>query len=204
MNKKAKVLRVLADRERKAPRWRFLGLVMWALAVMLTGAPAQQAWAVDTLLHTFTGSPDGDEPHSNLVADGLGNLYGVTPYGGANGYGALFIDCAPGTVVPAPCPGGPGWKEFVLYSFKGIGAKDGANPYGTLILAQNAADKAFTLFGTTEYGGNPLVCAGQGCGTVFELCAPKASGGCAAGKVWTEKILHKFGGGAMGPTRWQV
>jgi uncharacterized repeat protein (TIGR03803 family) len=41
-------------------------------------------------LYNFTGGSDGDYSISNLVADKEGNLYGVTLYGGANGYGAAF------------------------------------------------------------------------------------------------------------------
>src|SRR5690242_14801167 len=41
-----------------------------------------------TLLHKFTGQPDGEQPFGRLAADSSGNLYGTTIYGGAfGGYG---------------------------------------------------------------------------------------------------------------------
>src|ERR1019366_9771331 len=35
----------------------------------------------ETILHAFSGPPDGFQPHGTLVRDGSGNLYGTT-YGG--------------------------------------------------------------------------------------------------------------------------
>ena len=43
-----------------------------------------------TPLYNFTGGKDGLFSISNLVADKLGNLYGVTLTGGADGYGVAF------------------------------------------------------------------------------------------------------------------
>jgi uncharacterized repeat protein (TIGR03803 family) len=46
-----------------------------------------------TLLHTFTSSPDGAQPTSGLTLGPDGNLYGVTPVGGADafpGKGTVF------------------------------------------------------------------------------------------------------------------
>jgi uncharacterized repeat protein (TIGR03803 family) len=41
-------------------------------------------------LYVFTGGSDGQYSFSNLVFDKLGNLYGTTEQGGADGYGVIF------------------------------------------------------------------------------------------------------------------
>ena len=65
----------------------------------------------------------------------------------------------------------------VLYNFKG--GSDGANPQMTLI-----TDNSGALYGTTAAGG--------GSGTVFKLTPPRQ------GRIWTEVVLHRFGGGNDG------
>jgi uncharacterized repeat protein (TIGR03803 family) len=44
----------------------------------------------ETVLHAFTGGPDGNSPYSGLVADGSGNLYGTTSLGGKGGFSNVF------------------------------------------------------------------------------------------------------------------
>jgi len=99
----------------------------------------------ETLLHSFAGTPDGEDPRSVLVRDGAGNLYGTTQYGGTNGgFGTVFKLDAKG-------------KLTLLHSF--AGTPDGEDPYAGLL-----RDKAGNLYGTTQYGGS-----GGGFGTVFKL-----------------------------------
>lgn len=101
-----------------------------------------------TLLHSFTGMPDGQNPYSRLIRDTAGNLYGTTFYGGTSGYGTVFkLDTA--------------GKLTILHSFND--SPDGAHPIAGLIL-----DKAGNLYGTTSDGGD-LSCGFSGCGTVFKL-----------------------------------
>jgi uncharacterized repeat protein (TIGR03803 family) len=101
-----------------------------------------------TLLHSFAGMPDGQNPYSRLIRDAAGNFYGTTFYGGTSGYGTVFkVD--------------PAGKLTVLHSFNN--APDGANPIAGLIL-----DKAGNLYGTTSQGGD-LNCGFSGCGTVFKV-----------------------------------
>ncbi len=112
-----------------------------------------------TLLHSFAGTPDGEDPRSVLVRDGAGNLYGTTQYGGTNGgFGTLFKLDTKG-------------KLTLLHSF--AGTPDGENPYAGVL-----RDKAGNLYGTTQYGGT-----GGGFGTVFKLDT--------AGKL---TLLHSFAG----------
>jgi uncharacterized repeat protein (TIGR03803 family) len=98
-----------------------------------------------TLLHSFAGTPDGEDPQAGLYRDAAGNLYGTTQYGGtAGGYGTVFKLARDGNLT-------------LLHSF--AGTPDGENPYAAL-----AADSAGNGYGTTKYGGT----AG-GYGTVFKI-----------------------------------
>jgi uncharacterized repeat protein (TIGR03803 family) len=102
----------------------------------------------ETVLHRFTGPPDGANPESGVIRDAQGNLYGTTYFGGAHNLGTVFEVSSTG-------------QELVLYSF---GGKDGFGPWGRLY-----RDGAGNLFGTTVQGGRSTVC--NTCGTVFELLA---------------------------------
>ena len=129
------------------------------------------AWT-ETVLYTFTGSPDGASPFVGLIADASGALYGATYNGGTSGNGTVF------KLTPPTTTGGA-WTETVLYSFSG---SDGANPRGSLI-----ADAEGAHYGTTFLGG-----AGSS-GTVFKLTPPATTGG-----AWTETVLYSFTGGSDG------
>jgi uncharacterized repeat protein (TIGR03803 family) len=173
-------------------------LAAWlAAAVLSLTLFAPRARAADTILHNFTGpAGDGNTSYSTVVSDSNGNLYGTTVDGGTHNLGTVFVLCAPGAAGPPPCnPALPPWQEFVLYNFQGF--PDGANPTSTLIFGGNYAGRAFALYGTTYDGGNPNTCGGTGCGTVFELCAPAAAGGCG-GAFWIANVLHRFAGGNDG------
>ncbi len=189
---------------RRASSFRFVLAIVFSLTLLATGARA-----ADTILHNFAGTPDGAQGADSLVADKYGNLYGTTMNGGVYGYGTVYVMCAPlpsiSLDVPPCTPGSTVWTEYVLYSFKGVGGLDGATPIGTLIINGNYAGRAFTIYGTTYYGGvanTGLVCgnsANPGCGTVFELCAPSSVGGCSSSaSSWTETVLHVFTGGKDG------
>lgn len=170
------------------------------------------SWTKKTL-HSFTGVNDGSSPQSALIFDSAGNLYGTTSYAGPNDYGTVFelkrgangnwtlktIYGFTGVTGLSPLsglafdavgdlygtaqttafeltPGSDGaWIEKTLHAF--TGGADGAYAFSGLIL-----DKGGNLYGTTSSGGLHL-------GTVYEL-KPNANGS------WTEKILHRFVGGA--------
>jgi len=178
----------------------FCRAVFAAILILTVGA-----WAADTVLHNFSGPPsDGAHSYSTPIYDQYGNLYGTTHAGGAYGYGTVFVMCAPGVSGTDlyPCtPSLTNWTEFVLYSFKGFPANDGANPYSTLVFNGLYAGRDFTLYGTTYNGGKTKCGAGGalvGCGTVFELCAPSNYGGCGGVNVWKEHVLYRFAGGKDG------
>lgn len=51
--------------------------------------PSNGSWT-ETVLHSFTDSPDGGYPASNLVLDSNGSVYGTTYDGGTRGRGTVF------------------------------------------------------------------------------------------------------------------
>lgn len=109
-----------------------------------------------TLVHSFAGTPDGENPYAGLVGDSAGNAYGTTKYGGtAGGFGTVFKIDRTG-------------KLTLLHSF--AGNPDGVNPMAGVVL-----DPAGNIYGTTFYGGT------SGYGTVFEIDS--------SGKF---TILHSF------------
>jgi uncharacterized repeat protein (TIGR03803 family) len=77
--------------------------------------------------------------------------------------------------------------ESVLYSF--TGAADGGLPTG----AVTGIKEHGVLYGVTSQGGDLGACAGKGCGVVFELDPPPASG-----RAWIEQVLYRFKGGTDG------
>jgi uncharacterized repeat protein (TIGR03803 family) len=98
----------------------------------------------ETVLHSFTGTIDGDLPgEGGLTLDAAGNLYGSTALGGN------LNDC-PGVgcgVVFKLSPNGDGtWNETELYDF--TGGSDGGAPFSAPIL-----DSKGNLYGTTDGGG---------------------------------------------------
>ncbi len=100
----------------------------------------------ETVLHKFTGTPDGENPASLLVQDPTGNLYGTTYLGGSLGLGAIFKVDTTG-------------KETILYSF--LGPPEGGD--GAFSSAGVIRDASGNLYGVTFAGGT------YGAGAVYEL-----------------------------------
>ncbi len=119
-------------------------------------------------IFAFNGT-DGASPESGLVADSIGNFYGVTTYGGSNNAGLVY----------EISPTGNAAVETVLYDFTG---STGCYPTGNLIF-----DSAGNLYSTTS------ACGTFGQGTVFELSPPTQPLG-----AWTENVIYNFTGGADG------
>lgn len=100
----------------------------------------------EIVLYSFTGNPDGAMPEAGLAMDKLGNLYGTTTAGGANGNGTVFkLRKSYGK-----------WTEKVLYSF-------GQGTDGTVPVAGVTLDADGGVYGTTSTGGS------SGYGTIFRL-----------------------------------
>ena len=116
--------------------------------------------------YSFAGGSDGSDASSSLVFDSAGNAYGTTAAGGLADLGTVFM------ITPAG-------EEQILWSFQG--GEDGSDPHGGVVL-----DAAGNLYGTTVAGGFGGLCAGDGCGVVFEL---SPSGG-----SWNLTPLYQFTG----------
>lgn len=130
------------------------------------------AWKFATL-YSFQGEPDGVFPYGGLVRDAAGRFYGTTYYGGEHGDGVVYRVSQRAT----------GWREEVLYSFRG--EEDGAYPIGHLLLGPNGS-----LYGTTSEDGAP----GCSCGTLFQLSPPTTALSPQGTHSWTLHVLHAFEG----------
>jgi uncharacterized repeat protein (TIGR03803 family) len=99
----------------------------------------------ETVLHTFTRGPYGNQPDgSGVILDASGNLYGTTAFGAAGGAGAVYkLD--------------PSGNASVVYAFQG--KQGGQYPYNAGVIL----DSDGHLYGTTFYGGY------AGAGVVYKL-----------------------------------
>jgi uncharacterized repeat protein (TIGR03803 family) len=162
---------------------RFTPIVLsLILALAMLGLTARsQAFAAgaESVLFNFnlgeTGA-SGSFPHSTLIEDAQGNLYGTTSNGGASEAGTVFE-------LSPPATNGGAWTETVLYNF-GNYTNDARTPWtwGPGL----AVDGSGNLYGTTQSGGL------YDEGTAWELSPPATSGG-----AWTETILWNFGNPAI-------
>jgi uncharacterized repeat protein (TIGR03803 family) len=135
-------------------------------AVLAAGAGATSSTKV---IYSFAGDEDGEYPSTELVRDGVGNLYGTTVQGGDFGSGTVFQLSPSGT-------------HTILYSF--TSGNDGAQPYGGVTL-----DAQGNLYGTAVTGGTGGACEG-GCGVAYKLTN--------VGGTYTQTVLHSFTGGNAG------
>src|ERR1700733_3758735 len=125
----------------------------------------------ETVIHEFCSEAncaDGEWPETSLIADSMGNLYGITAFGGA-------ADCYGGEgcgVAYELSPGPGGWTFTVLYSFVGNGA--GGFPFSPLVMDSNG-----NLYG----GAGPA--SESGSSVTYEL-SPSAGG-------WTEQVISNLG-----------
>jgi len=160
-----------------------------ATAFALTTAWTQAAQAQTfTVLHTFTGGPDGGRPFDGVIVDPSGNLYGATYAGGYSGGSCATVPTGCGTIFKLTNRH-PGWVFQPLYSFKG--PPDGNYPAGVVIGPDG------TLYGATYGGGivnqGSCVLGVNGCGTVFRV-RPPATFCATASCPWSETVLYSFTG----------
>jgi uncharacterized repeat protein (TIGR03803 family) len=154
-------------------------LVPTLLVVLMTVAsPVVRAQSY-SVLHTFSGGPDGGSPYAGLTIDAAGNFYGSNYCGGdgdcpEHGNGVIFKLTRAGS----------DWVLKTLYTFQG--GEDGSEADGGITIGPDGA-----LYGTTYYGGGNG-CSGAGCGTVYRL-TPPATICKAVSCPWTETVIHRFG-----------
>ena len=118
-----------------------------------------------TVIHAFTGGDDGSGPGARVTVDSAGNIYGMTPTGGAYGLGTIY------KIRQAP---GGAWTFKVIHAF--TGGTDGATgSAGRMILRHGH------LYGAATAGGD------YGSGVVFELSPRGAS-------EWDFKTIYAFRG----------
>jgi uncharacterized repeat protein (TIGR03803 family) len=113
-----------------------------------TATNANYTGGIKTLAF-FDSTANGINPSSALTLDEMGNLFGTTYQGGANGLGTIFTLANSGTVADPTYSGG----VKTLASFTDV---SGGNPWAGVTL-----DGAGNLIGTASTGGT----GGQG--TVF-------------------------------------
>lgn len=117
-----------------------------------------------TVIHAFTGGDDGSGPGAGLTIDAHGNVYGMTPTGGADGQGTIFR--------LHPTQNG-NWKLAVLHAFTG-GTDGSGGSAGRLVL------NGRHIYGAATAGG----ANGQGC--AYELTRTNAG--------WNFKTIYSFQG----------
>ena len=118
-----------------------------------------------TVIHAFTGGDDGSGPGARVTVDSAGNIYGMTPTGGAYGLGTIY------KIRQAP---GGAWTFKVIHAF--TGGTDGATgSAGRMILRHGH------VYGAATAGGD------YGSGVVFEL-RPRGAG------EWDFKTIYAFRG----------
>ena len=146
------------------------------LAFCLVAVACQPAQAQTfSVLHSFTGFPDGKTPVAGVSMDDAGILYGTT-FEGGDGFCAFGGGC--GTVYKLK-RGGSGWILEVLQIFTG---PNGLEPMARVVVGPDGA-----LYGTTQGGG------AFGAGTVFRLTPPPNL--ChAVSCPWRETLVHEFNG----------
>jgi uncharacterized repeat protein (TIGR03803 family) len=127
-----------------------------AMLLLLAGSTAVPAQSQTfTVLHEFTGGPDGYQPQDGLTSDAQGNLYGTTEQGGI-GYYAYGVGFKLSKVHS-------NWVVSTLAEFGHD--EDGYYPYAGVTFGPDVA-----IYGTTGSGG--VGCGENGCGTLFRLTPP--------------------------------
>jgi uncharacterized repeat protein (TIGR03803 family) len=122
-------------------------LVIAAILLVLAGRAFNAGAQTDTILYSFTGSPnDGELPNAGLVQGSDGSFYGTTVGGGTNNVGTIFRIS-------------PGGSYTNLHSFVGP-PSDGGFPYAALVQGSDG-----NFYGTTAGVGT----YGNGTGTVFRI-----------------------------------
>jgi hypothetical protein len=137
-------------------------------------SPSSAGGWSESVIYSFGGhSYDAYIPYAAPIFDKVGNLYGTTFHGGANGGGTVF---------QLKHVSSEGWKERLLYSFCSAGppsCNDGVAPYAGVVI-----DGSGNLYGTTTQGGGNT-CGETTCGTIFKLELTRSG-------HWKHTVLYAF------------
>lgn len=135
-------------------------------------SPTESGLYKETILYSFNGGSDGEQPAAGLTMDGAGNLFGTTSRGGD---GSCTNGC--GMVFKLSAGVDDHYTKSILHSFTGGG--DGLEPSGLIL------DSAGNLYGTTNSSNAMGLSGNPNAGTVFKL-SPNADGS------YTESVLYAF------------
>ncbi len=94
------------------------------------------------VIHAFTGGADGAGPGARVAVDKRGNVYGMTPIGGENGLGTIYL--------LRPRPSG-GYALRVIHTFTG-GSDGSSGSAGKLVLRADAFSERPLPAGCTGAG----------------------------------------------------
>ena len=122
-----------------------------------------------SVIHAFTGGDDGSGPGARVAVDNRGNVYGMTPTGGANGLGVIY--------ALHPKSNGD-WALRVIHAFTG-GSDGSSGSAGKLLL------RGGHMYGAATTGG------ANGSGTVFRLTPTRIG-------EWDFQTLYSFQGAPDG------
>ena len=174
------------------PHWkcssRLTRLVLLSVAtisVLLISVASSSIAEAQTfsVIHYFTGGPDGNYPAATMTLDRAGRLYGTTLLGG--------VQSCPGGgcgIAFRMHGSGANWVLDTLFEFPN-NPSVGISPAAPLTFGPDGA-----LYGTTQGGPN---CSGEGCGVVFRL-VPPISPCHTVVCPWTETVIYHFHGGSDG------
>jgi len=202
----------------------YCGVIYEARPSMTPCVTASCTWD-ETTIYEFTGFSDAWDGTVSAV-DSAGNLYGISFWGGAYGYGTLF--------ELSPTQGG--WTETILHNF--TGGSDGAHPtsllmgqdgnlYGTAGVVfqfvpsgggwtENVIE-AFTGGAFQVWGAGSLIQNGPGSFYGSAFCHSWGYGGCndegneenglifslsRSGVDWGFDVLHVYGNGECPISNW--
>jgi uncharacterized repeat protein (TIGR03803 family) len=122
-----------------------------------------------SVLHAFSGGPDGEVPRDGLIQGPDGTLYGATA-GFSESYGNVF------SIAP------DGSNYTVLWEVAGGQGFTGNGPWQALSMDADGA-----LYGATYADGQTAA------GEIFKLAPPKKGQ-----QAWRAKVLYAYQGGAAG------
>jgi uncharacterized repeat protein (TIGR03803 family) len=143
-----------------------------------------------TTLHSFCaqgGCPDGEAPGGLILATN-GDLYGMTPFGGAHNGGTVFKITQAGTLS-------------TLHNFcRKKGCTDGANPGESSLVQASNGDLYGTTFSGGAYGNGTLfeITLKGALTTLYSFCSPQIA--CADGAIPEGNLVQAIDGNLYGAT----